>query len=110
VRFAPFTLQLDHTGYWPRSKIAWLGPSEYPLHLPTLVDDIWNKLESLGFVREDLSPYLPHVSLCRKVSGGLEMELQNPIEWPVSSFVLAKSEPAENRRVYTALEQFPAGD
>ena len=109
VRFRRFLLALDRTGYWPRSRIAWLAPSHCPLELEALVDDIWNKLAELGF-RQELRPYQPHVSLCRKVSGGLGMRLDMPINWPVSSFVLAQSTPGETGPVYTVLEQFAAGD
>jgi 2'-5' RNA ligase len=109
IRFRQFLLQLDRTGYWPRSRIAWLGPSQGPLELEALVDDIWNKLAELGF-RQELRPYKPHVSLCRNVSGGLGMCLNSPISWPVSSFVLVQSTPGEAGQVYTVLEQFAAGD
>ena len=109
IRFRHFLLQLDRTGYWPRSRIAWLGPSQCPLELEALVDDIWNKLVELGF-RQELRPYQPHVSLCRKASGGLGMRLDTPINWSVDSFVLAQSTPGEAGPVYTVLEQFAAGD
>jgi 2'-5' RNA ligase len=109
IRFRRFSLQLDRTGYWPRSRIAWLGASHCPLELEALVDDIWNKLAELGF-RQELRPYQPHVSLCRNVSGGLGMRLDTPINWPAGSFVLAQSTPGETGPVYTVLEQFAAGD
>jgi 2'-5' RNA ligase len=109
IRFRRFLLTLDRTGYWPRSRIAWLAPSHCPLELEALVDDIWNKLAELGF-RQELRPYQPHVSLCREVSGGLGMRLDTPINWPVSSFVLVQSTPGETGPVYTVLEQFAAGD
>lgn len=109
IRFRRFLLELDRTGYWPRSRIAWLGPSHCPLELEALVDDIWNKLTDLGF-RQELRPYKPHISLCRDVSGGFGMRLDRPIVWPVSSFILAQSIPGETGPVYTVLEQFAAGD
>ena len=108
VRFREFSLELDRSGYWPRSRIAWLGPSRQPPELPALVDDIWNKLAELGF-KQELRPYLPHVSLCRQVSGGLGMQLAAPISWPVESFALVQSLPGDNGPVYTVLEQFAAG-
>ena len=33
VRFGPFALELSRTGYSPRSKVAWLAPDVWPLHL-----------------------------------------------------------------------------
>jgi 2'-5' RNA ligase len=109
IRFRRFSLALDRTGYWPRSKIAWLGPSHSPLELEALVDDVWNKLAELGF-RQELRPYQPHVTLCTKASSGLGMRLDTPINWPAGSFVLAQSTPGETGPVYTVLEQFAAGD
>jgi 2'-5' RNA ligase len=109
VRFLPCEISLDHTGYWPRSRVAWLAPTNYPLVLSALVDDIWNKLAGLGF-QADGRQYLPHVSLCRDVSGGLGMRLKTPIVWPVASFVLAEANSSAQGSDYTVLEQFPAGD
>ena len=48
VRFLPFRLELDHTGYWPKSRVAWLAPSTSPLQLSDLVDNLWNKLACFG--------------------------------------------------------------
>jgi 2'-5' RNA ligase len=109
VRFLPCEITLDHTGYWPRSRVAWLAPSGYPLVLSALVDDLWNKLAGLGFQAE-ARQYRPHVSLGRNVSGGLAMRLKTPVVWPVSSFALAESTPSAEGPGYTVLEQFPAGD
>jgi 2'-5' RNA ligase len=109
VRFLPCEITLDHTGYWPRSRVAWLAPSDYPLVLGALVDDLWNKLAGLGF-RAEARQYRPHVSLCRDVSGGLAMRLKTPVVWPVSSFVLAESNASAEGPVYTVLEHFLAGD
>jgi 2'-5' RNA ligase len=110
VHFPAFKLRLDRTGYWPSSGSAWLGPSVCPLELDSLVDGLWNKLDGLGFVREDLRPYTPHVSLCRNVTGNSGVQLERSVEWPVTSFGLAKSSAATGAPVYTILEQFPAGD
>jgi 2'-5' RNA ligase len=109
VRFLPCEITLDHTGYWPRSRVAWLAPSDYPLVLSALVDDLWNKLAGLGF-RAEARQYRPHVSICRNVGGGLAMRLKTPVVWPVSSFALAESTPSAEAPGYTVLEQFPAGD
>ena len=110
VHFPAFKIRLDQTGYWPGSGTTWLGPSICPLELDALVDVLWNKLDDLGFVREDLQPYKPHVSLCRNVTGNYGVQLERPVEWPVTSFGLAKSSAAAGAPVYTILEQFPAGD
>ena len=109
VRFLPCEIVLDHTGYWPRSRVAWLAPADYPLVLNALVDDLWNKLADLGF-RAESRRYRPHVSLCRDVSGGLKMRLKTPVVWPVSAFALVESNLSDKGPVYTVLEQFSAGE
>jgi len=109
VRFLPCEIVLDHTGYWPHSRVAWLAPANYPLVLNALVDDLWNKFADLGF-REESRRYRPHVSLCRDVSGGLKMRLKTPVVWPVSAFALIESNLSDKGPVYTVLEQFSAGE
>ena len=108
VRFLPFEIDLKRTGYWPRSKVAWLAPAEISFQLPALVDDLWNKLADLGYQREDRQ-FMPHLTLGRMVDGGLGMQLDETVRWPVSSFVLVESTPGPAGPGYTVLEQFSAG-
>jgi 2'-5' RNA ligase len=109
VRFNPFSLSLEHLGYWPNSKSAWLAPRETPLELAALVDHIWNRLEDLGFLREEFSDYRPHVTLARGANQVDASRLYEAIDWPVNSFCLAMSAPGNGGPVYTVLEQFDAG-
>lgn len=109
VRFLPFHIDLLRTGYWPRSRVSWLAPAACPHALQALVDDLWIKMAGLGFYRDD-RPYRPHVTLGRKVDGGPGVQLEQPIRWPVSSFVLVESVTATPASVYAVLEQFSAGD
>lgn len=107
VRFPSFTLQLDRTGYWPRSRVAWLSPSASPAALEKLAADLWSELQPLGFVPDENS-FTPHVSLVRKVPGGLGGLPESPVVWPVSDFVLVKSETQPAGSVYSLLEHFAA--
>lgn len=107
VRFAPFTLVLDRTGYWPRPQVAWLKPAECPPPLAGLVADLWTALEPLGYAADSRS-YKPHVSLVRKVPGGLGSLVQPPVEWRVDEFALARSDTLPAGAVYTLLERFAA--
>ncbi len=52
---------------------------------------------------------MPHLTLGRMVDGGLGMQLDETVRWPVSSFVLVESIPGPAGPVYTVLEQFSAG-
>jgi RNA 2',3'-cyclic 3'-phosphodiesterase len=110
VRFRRFSLQFDRIDYWSSSRILWLGPTgQPPVALNALVDNIWDKLENLGFVSE-AGLYRPHITLGRDVSDGVGTNLQEPIEWPVSSFTLVHSLADQNGMSYMPLEQFAAGD
>ncbi|MGI9290688.1 MAG: RNA 2',3'-cyclic phosphodiesterase [Gammaproteobacteria bacterium] len=109
VRFGRFDLRLDRLGYWPNSKIAWLSPSKKHIALEALVEDIWNKLEMLGFMRE-YGDYKAHVSLCRNAKAGLNTSLPDPIFWTVNAFALVSSVPGKSGSDYTLLEQFHAGN
>ena len=55
-----FTIELDKLGYWPRSRVLWLGASQTPAELVQLERDLWDALVSVGFQRER-RPYNPHV-------------------------------------------------
>lgn len=109
VRFGSFDLVLDSLGYFAKARTAWLGPSEQNIALDALVENIWDKLENLGFARE-FHTYKPHVSLCRKVDQGLELTLYDPIRWSVDAFALVHSVPGPDGSTYTVLEQFAAGN
>ncbi|MDP6435730.1 MAG: RNA 2',3'-cyclic phosphodiesterase [Gammaproteobacteria bacterium] len=110
VPVCPFELALTRTGYFPRSKIAWLGPDETPDELVQLVDVLWTELTGVGIGRDDRPPYRPHLSLARKATGCPAGELSEPLIWPVSGFALVASDTTPEGSVYTLLEQYSAGD
>ena len=109
VVFNPFTISLDRTGYWPRPQVVWLKPDQCPAQLSQLEHALWGELSPLGF-RADSRTYKPHVSLARKVPGGLGSVLDEPVQWPVKGFALVRSETLSGGAVYTLLDQFPARD
>ena len=63
----------------------------------------------LSFLREQLSDYRPHVTLCRKAGAPLGLNPQEAIEWRVNDFGLAVSKQTERGSVYSVLEKFAAG-
>jgi len=107
IRFPAFRMQIDRSGYWPRSQIAWLEPSVMPLPMETLVSDLWAELEPLGFAPEGHS-FKPHVTLARRVPGEPGRFPDPEIVWPVSDFVLVQSDTRPSGSVYSLLEHFPA--
>ena len=90
IRGKAFEMRIDRTGYWPRPRIIWAGPSETPEPLSQLVFDLQNGLAGCGFEPERRR-YKPHVTLYRKAARSAAGAVDPPIAWPVSEFVLAVS-------------------
>lgn len=61
------TLHLDHTGYWHKPGIYWLGPTVWPEHLARLAQKL-NSLASAVGAKRDRSTFQPHITLYRGCS------------------------------------------
>jgi 2'-5' RNA ligase len=86
-----FTLILDRIGYWPRSGILWLGASQTPAELSTLVQELNQRLESCGFSPER-RPFQAHITLARDCDGPAPVaRLTEAVSWQVDHVVLAES-------------------
>lgn len=106
VRGVPFELVLDRLGYLRRPRILWLGPSRTPAALQSLVAGLRGALAGCGFAQDE-RPFLPHMTLARKVGRrptGLAVE---PVAWAVSRFTLLESVPHPGGVRYRALASWP---
>lgn len=101
-----FELSLGRVGYWERPRILWLGPREVPAALFNLVKDLRAALEPCGVDRET-RPYLPHMTLARKVNRPPPAVRFEPLLWPVAAFSLVESVPAEGRSAYREMTRWP---
>jgi 2'-5' RNA ligase len=90
LTLAPFDLILDHSGYWQRPRIAWLGPTHTPPALWSLVGGLRTVFETCGLPLET-RPYQPHVTLARKVSRLASDVPVTPLPWSIRSFSLIES-------------------
>jgi 2'-5' RNA ligase len=102
----PFDLYLDYLGGWPRAGIQWLGVSQVPGVLPGLLTKLTAVLEPCGFEAEK-RPFVPHITLARKVrhpkvKAGLEA-----IRWRVRDFVLVESAVVAGGARYEVLQRWP---
>ncbi|MBI4292832.1 MAG: RNA 2',3'-cyclic phosphodiesterase [Betaproteobacteria bacterium] len=86
-----FDLVLDQPGYWKHNKIAWLGASEVPADLVSMVDELRGALTAGGF-QFDLKPFVPHITLLRNARPPKEMPALDSVRWTVNGFVLLSSE------------------
>ncbi len=105
IQIDPFTLYLDRVDYWPRPRILCLGASEASAPLTSLVQSLQSGLVSCGFEPET-RPYKPHVTLARKAKQKHIFNLDSPIEWPVSEFVLAGASTGERPPRYQVIKRW----
>jgi 2'-5' RNA ligase len=102
-----FNLRLTHMGWWQKPAILWLAPDETPPLLNALVNSLKACINQLGLKVDD-RPYRPHVTLARKVKQAKAVSHQKfDIEWPVSRFVLMRSESTPTGVEYRVLREWP---
>jgi 2'-5' RNA ligase len=106
VSGAAFDLVLERVGYWNRPRILWLGPRSIPPALFALVRDLRAALAGCGMTPET-RPYLPHMTLGRKVMHAPAEAAAGPLSWRVESYSLLESVPSERGRVYRELAAWP---
>lgn len=106
VAAEPIALTLDRFGFWPKPRVFWIGPTEFPPQLATLASDLWDQLEPLEIQREH-RPLRPHVTLARKVAAQPEVREPSPLKWFVSEFALIESVTDQRGAVYTVARKYP---
>jgi 2'-5' RNA ligase len=91
IRGEPFELGLDHWGHFAGPRVAWLGATA-----PRACLELVAALES-GVRAEGLDvqarPFVPHLTVFRKVEPSFVPHRVEPIVWDVSSFSLIESPP-----------------
>ncbi|NYT84457.1 RNA 2',3'-cyclic phosphodiesterase [Pollutimonas harenae] len=103
----PVTLR--RFGRFAGPRVVWAGPGEEDSlsWLSHLHDDLWCRLQALGWQRPD-SPFRPHVSLLRKAGPGDLAALHRPsLAWMPEQCVLVASQPTESGSTYQALARMP---
>lgn len=101
----PTTLWLDRLGYFPRPQVLWLGAAQTPPPLQTLASEITRAAQQCG-VSADVRPFVPHMTLLRKVRRAPKLPAIEPIAWPVTSFCLVQSETRPEGPVYSVLREW----
>ncbi|MGK7296298.1 MAG: RNA 2',3'-cyclic phosphodiesterase [Candidatus Wenzhouxiangella sp. M2_3B_020] len=102
VRGSPFGMNLDRFGWFARARVVWLG-GPAPATGKELVADLAAAMASIG-VQADRRPWVPHVTLFRKVAGRPVLPEPVQIHWPVEEFALVESIPG---RPYQVLRTWP---
>jgi RNA 2',3'-cyclic 3'-phosphodiesterase len=108
IIFEPFELKMDYLGGYARSRIQWLGTSQAPAALHTLVEKLGVALEACGY-RPDKRHFVPHVTLSRKEKNPRFKAGLPALDWPVSEFVLAESVAVDGGVHYRVVGRWPGG-
>jgi 2'-5' RNA ligase len=106
VRCAPFTLMLDHVGYWPRPRVLWIGPTHTPPEVFQLVGALRQGVRHCGLVPED-RPFQAHMTLMRKVNRRPAEFAIEPLAWQVASYALMESVSTAQGVEYRGLMSWP---
>lgn len=106
LRCEPFDLSLDRLGFWPKPRVVWLGASLVPEAARSLAMELASGLRGRG-LKLDIKPFMPHVTLARKVSKPGEFGPLTPVQWPVSTLVLVRSVTHPAGSEYSVLEKWP---
>ncbi len=101
-----FRLILDRWDCWPRSGIAWAGPSRVPAALTQLAENLeaWLCAGGFGATR---GKFTPHVTLLRDAQYAAMPEPLAPIEWQVEDLVLVRSELLPKGSHYGIVARWP---
>ncbi len=102
LKSSQFTLQLDQIEYRPESGMIWLAPSSPPDALFSLVSSLRGVMRAVGYEFDD-RPFLPHVTLMRKVSQADDAKSITPLAWTVGEFSLMVSESSPQGVSYHSL-------
>ena len=106
VAARPFALEIDCSGYFARSRVAWLGCRTVPTPLLALHNRLGRFLRHCDY-HPEARRYHPHVSVARKLGAAPAPIEFAALHWPVERFALIESRAQENGVKYEVLETYP---
>ncbi|MGH8128712.1 MAG: RNA 2',3'-cyclic phosphodiesterase [Gammaproteobacteria bacterium] len=106
IRSEAFDLTLDRLGFWPKPRVVWLGASRVPEAAQRLARELISGLQASG-LKLDIKPFMPHVTLARKVGKPGEFGPVTPVQWPATAFVLVRSVTHPEGSDYLILQKWP---
>ena len=84
-----FEICLDHTGYFNKSKTAWLGLKTIPAALANLHEQLLSAADECDIsIKQQI--YVPHLTLARK-SSPVKQQSISVITWQLNNFALLES-------------------
>lgn len=100
------TVRLDRLGFWNHNHILWAGTKEPAPALSALANELQALLVKAGFLTE-IKPFVPHVTLLRKLLHPGSLPDLQAVEWSAAEFVLAKSWPSDRGSAYETVARWP---
>jgi len=104
----PFELQLDRLGFWPEPGMLWVGSTQVPVAVQTLAAELVKALRMRG-LEPDPQPFIPHLTLARKVVQPGQLGELRPLHWQVQEFALLRSLTHAHGSKYQPLAFWPLG-
>lgn len=101
----PGALRLAEVRFKKRNAIVWAAPTTIPEEVVALAARLRAELEAAGFALEARA-FAPHVTLVRKARAADPLAVLPDLDWPVTEFVLARSDQTAEGAAYTPLERF----
>ena len=101
-------IELDRFGYWQEPKVLWCGASRVLPAAAMLAANLRERLAVAGF-RPDDHPFVPHVTLARKVRRPGELGAFGPVRWEADSFALMSSITGAHGSEYTPIATYALG-
>jgi len=98
-------LVLDRLGWFPRPRVAWIGPSQAVPELEALAVELKGLCEASGVRMEDRE-FRPHVTLRRFVTRFASFDVE-PMEWRPGEMVLIESGQSGHPGPYQVLRSWP---
>jgi 2'-5' RNA ligase len=101
-------VELDRYGYWEHPQVLWCGASRVLPAAANLAASLRERLMAAGF-RPDPKPFVPHVTLARKVRRPGALGAFGPVTWETSDFALVNSVTGIHGSEYTPLATYALG-
>lgn len=101
-----FDLVLDRLGFWAETHVVWLGPAKVSESGSRFAVALRQNLRERG-IKVDVRPFLPHVTLARKVAKPGDLRTIRPIRWSLREFVLVHSITGRHSSEYRRLASWP---
>ncbi len=96
------TLTLDRVGYFPRNRIAWVGPQQAPEALLAMQADLVQALNERKVRFNGQHSYKPHVTLARDAALPPDLTF-DPITWRATEVALVQSTTTMEGSIYQIL-------